>query len=1062
MSEPGSRPSTPDSPTNSLFHATSTIDDLTLALSNFSRASTPEPPALSSCCCGSEDCEHLKAWLAWKSKLESRLILSAEVGQALLQRHEAYVRRHQETCHPNHDRQREPQRVDPDETRPATRGELENRVSDLVTENAVLEKRLAQALLTTEVLESSNKSNLQDLDEARTSISRMSAQHAKSIGWDTRLSTVMQERDDYHQERDSESHRARMAEVRLAALKETCSKMQLDVRRLQKELEQQRMHRLELSEEILQDARSRLQTLQQSQAGRLVVPEDSEVTKVLETLVADNEALKRDNSELQRLLGQSREDYRSLQDEVEEQRATLLSIRRGEEPRRSRHRYTNSQSSLSHPRPLSPSFSVGTAPSIPSPLSSRFHFSKRTASSERNSRRAFDQDPEPDRPPLSPTEWEPPKWSSFRHPQPRYAPSHRTIEQEDDQDDDSQHGEDHTLVSPLRPRAQKQLHLLTRDRSVQTEGTSNIWPGLLTPSSTAIYTAPSSISPNERSESSSIADSHQSTASTMMNLLDRIISLFTRLSQADALTLTNRLKRQHLHLGADVSHLSQSTVTSIINEATHLRAHFRGVLEDEKVVTICSRKEMRILLRVVRDMFVEMGEMRVVLNDVILDPGYAVRVRDWAMNSTKGEQRPGLNSNDSGTSGGPSGPTVSWMAPISKLFGAGTDRPSTSATSPNGMAPPVRPLSRGPRGRAPPKLVPKLGPALSASATTVNVEFSGTGVGRAVSSSHLPEVPVASGSGSGPGDPARNVMGIFAGAPVPRLPGEVDPWIVVPKDVPNVRPRSRSRARVGALVAPGLKQTRSTGDTFLGSGASTLGRSTLKKMASAHFTAIGRDERRLSRNVDAVIDAVQSPIVHGDVEGDGEDGGGYQQTLLERTLRPRGLSDSSIHTTFMNHGEREGQESQDPTPARQGGWPDKEGVFQALSRKVQMFRLGGALISAAGPSTVIAQPKAIPAVTEDTSPAPVPVPAVADAQAIPSSSPPTSRSTRENRPVPTLLKGTAPNLAGLLPNLTSWSASAMEFEAEHPTDMGPYGGFNSGSPPEEGMLWRKDMQGRGF
>lgn len=58
------------------------------------------------------DCANINAWLELKSRLESRLILSAgeevlfvfrvayvssEIGQALLQRHEAYVRRH-EVC----------------------------------------------------------------------------------------------------------------------------------------------------------------------------------------------------------------------------------------------------------------------------------------------------------------------------------------------------------------------------------------------------------------------------------------------------------------------------------------------------------------------------------------------------------------------------------------------------------------------------------------------------------------------------------------------------------------------------------------------------------------------------------------------------------------------------------------------------------------------------------------------------------------------------------------------------------------------------------------------------
>jgi hypothetical protein len=88
-----------------------TIDDLTQALSNFSQV-TPDSLINLTCCCGLSDCENSQAWLERKSQLESRLTLSAgeqlgldsqghsscrsvEVGQALLQRHEAYIRQHE-------------------------------------------------------------------------------------------------------------------------------------------------------------------------------------------------------------------------------------------------------------------------------------------------------------------------------------------------------------------------------------------------------------------------------------------------------------------------------------------------------------------------------------------------------------------------------------------------------------------------------------------------------------------------------------------------------------------------------------------------------------------------------------------------------------------------------------------------------------------------------------------------------------------------------------------------------------------------------------------------------
>ncbi len=82
-----SRPLTPESPlASSLNHATSTIDDLTVALANFSRVPSPEP-SLMMCCCGRDDCENANAWFSMKSKLESRLILSAGMASIMITDH---------------------------------------------------------------------------------------------------------------------------------------------------------------------------------------------------------------------------------------------------------------------------------------------------------------------------------------------------------------------------------------------------------------------------------------------------------------------------------------------------------------------------------------------------------------------------------------------------------------------------------------------------------------------------------------------------------------------------------------------------------------------------------------------------------------------------------------------------------------------------------------------------------------------------------------------------------------------------------------------------------------
>ena len=80
-STPG--PSSPSS--RSYLDATSAIDDLTRSLTDYSRVSTPEPPShASDCSCNTDDSEYTKAWMALKTKLESRLVLSAGALHAAL------------------------------------------------------------------------------------------------------------------------------------------------------------------------------------------------------------------------------------------------------------------------------------------------------------------------------------------------------------------------------------------------------------------------------------------------------------------------------------------------------------------------------------------------------------------------------------------------------------------------------------------------------------------------------------------------------------------------------------------------------------------------------------------------------------------------------------------------------------------------------------------------------------------------------------------------------------------------------------------------------------------
>ncbi|KAJ3964231.1 hypothetical protein EV361DRAFT_942574 [Lentinula raphanica] len=862
-----SRPMTPETLEDDM---TDTIDDLTLALNNFSRVPSPEPPSLFLCCCQREECENTKAWQAKKSRLENRLILSAEIGQALLHRHEVFVRRH-EHCSLN-------------DGHSSSGEDSDARLSELLKEKNALEKRLTQALVNNEVTEVSSKTLHQELQEARTMITRLSASHAKSIGWETRLSVAMRERDDMQQERDSESQRARLAESRFAALKDKTSKLQAEVRRLQDELEQKRLLRMESTESLLQNARSRIEMLHAT-LGSPSTSESAELTTVLESLVNDNEGLKRDNAELQTLLAESRDDLHALQQEVEEQRANI--------PIKSPRSHTGT--------PLHTHFrrSHHYSGSVPS-TSLKEHapiLARRNSSLERRGLRP----PEPltpdtitrELPPLSPGGSD----SRSTYGQHSYAPpSPYQIEF----DNESAAG----LASPEKTRSHRPLFLLTRSCAVQTDPvpTSLLSPSPMPTSPSPSIPIPTPSPQDPRSESSSFSES---TATTMGTLIERMSILFTRMSQADALTLTNRLKRQHLR-GADVGHISRNTINGIINEITALRAQFRHLLEDEHLLTMCTRKDLRALFKLFREFFAEMGTMRVTLNDVILDPSIAPKISELALDPTKADL---ARNKDGALSNG-------WMAPLSKLFSSSSGtRADPTGTAERTISPSTTTLSnlaRSTSNRAntrPPRFVPKLQPALSASATTVNVEFS-SGVGRSVTSSSAASAgrrldgtvaTTAESSTSGTSG-TSSVMGIFAGAPQPNP----DPWVVVPK---------------------GPRRVQST---------------TLRNADSQTTSSFSN---YLSQNVDAVIDEQNTrlPIVDEGEHGEDED---VITPLMQHKLRRRGLSDSSIHSTFTNQAD-ESISIQGPSSsslavplAGTAAWPSKGSVLQALSRKVQSFKSG--------------------------------------------------------------------------------------------------------------------------
>jgi hypothetical protein len=171
---------------------------------------------------------------------------------------------------------------------------------------------------------------------------------------------------------------------------------------------------------------------------------------------------------------------------------------------------------------------------------------------------------------------------------------------------------------------------------------------------------------------------------------------------------------------------------------------------------------------------------------------------------------------------------------------------------------------------------------------------------------------------------SRNLMGIFAGAPrsIVSPPPTVQKWDIPP---PPRSDRDRTRQIRGAISSARLRQPGPREKN--GGPPATIGRS----------ATMARNANRLSRNVDAVIDQKDDQVPPE-----------FHETLLERTLRPRGLSDSSIHTTFLK--DMIESSSEKPSEGGDGGMPHRGG--------------GGVLIDTSFSSTTGSQscspPRAVP------------------------------------------------------------------------------------------------------
>ncbi|BGP18912.1 hypothetical protein JCM10213v2_006992 [Rhodosporidiobolus nylandii] len=388
--------------------------------------------------------------------------------------------------------------------------------------------------------------------------------------------------------------------------------------------------------------------------------------------------------------------------------------------------------------------------------------------------------------------------------------------------------------------------------------------------------------------STSAAQVEQRTAA-LGQLIDHVAKLLARVQTADIATQEKRLKKQNLP--GDVRHLAQANLRDLTNDIDGVRHHFRRVVELERAAqakeasaermtgansneSLVTRRDFVSLVKLLRDLLCETTRLRSIVNRVQIDPSLATTLRELDVPTALDPQQ--------GPSGGAKGaPTTGGLlAPISRLFGSSLspDEPSLSHRASSAQL------------RPPP---PKRGGSSTVSTATVNVEFGSGTVRHASASSPHSQTPGLTRTPSRPAKPRappgqvkRDISSIFAGASTRSstlAPGP-EPWTVVSPSVPTA-PSS------GSAPLPATARLASAA-----SAASSY-------IPFGHLLSSYRPA--LSSTTNAVLDSIPHapPLRHPqDALQDSAIDDEPAPTLLERQLRPRGLSDSSIRSTFVSHG----------------------------------------------------------------------------------------------------------------------------------------------------------------
>ena len=163
------------------------------------------------CCCGQAECDVSRRITQQIHDMESDLQLSAEIGQALLQRQDTIVHRSQQEAE-EHAQQRD---------------QLLARLSQTIKETQVLERQLSQANFNLEAADQSQHALLSELDEVRHQLKQMKMHRVKTSHLDAKLERAHNELEDMRAELAKERRRYAAAEAKhKQVISQRCDEMQ--------------------------------------------------------------------------------------------------------------------------------------------------------------------------------------------------------------------------------------------------------------------------------------------------------------------------------------------------------------------------------------------------------------------------------------------------------------------------------------------------------------------------------------------------------------------------------------------------------------------------------------------------------------------------------------------------------------------------------------------------------------------------------------------------------------------------------------------------------------------